>query len=128
MTQGDSAQIEQRITLGLAWINGFNTAHPTFNSPQITHELIRRGHVQNLREAHWLGLAMSDDDRKRAKTLRPSMDEWRHHVRIMARLRGIPEAEADWQCREEISVDQLPENIAGGAGTAHEPDAWAANG
>ena len=68
-------------------------AHGQFNKGWIAKELMKAGLLRDERDAHWRGFDMSDYMSK-VHSQRMTMDEWRNHIRIMARLRGVTEKEA----------------------------------
>lgn len=103
-----SEEIE-KVTAAIEWFNRFNAPHPTFNEPCVTRAIVARGAIPTLRQARWLGFAISPGEIHAVRGQRPSREEWQKHVRIMASLRGLTEAEADAQCRMEVSDNQRPE-------------------
>jgi hypothetical protein len=84
------------------WYGKFQTQLPGHGRDTRTAELIRRGTLANEREARFRGFSLSPDMARTAATQRPSRDEWRHHVGVMARLRGVDEAEVEMQIRAEF--------------------------
>lgn len=91
----ESAAIERMID----WYGKFGDQLPGHGKPHRTAELIRRGVFANEREARFRGFDLGDDQRRRAMDQPMGADEWRHHVRVMARLKGISESEAEAQER-----------------------------
>lgn len=83
------------------WFEKFGSQLPGHGNPTRTAELIRRGVLTDEREARFKGFDLSEEQRRRALELRTGRAEWRHHVGVTARLRGISEAEAEAQIRSE---------------------------
>lgn len=86
--------------------------HPTLNNPSITAEIVQRGLVDDIRDARFRGLSLSDQDSKRAKEMRPGADEWRRHVGVMSKIQCVSFAEAEAREIREMSPDQLPAHRA----------------
>ena len=92
---------EAAITRMTAWYEKFGSQAPGQGNYARTAELINRGVLKDEREAHFRGFDLNEDQRKRAKDQPTSREQWRHHVRVTARLRGISEDEAEFQIRSE---------------------------
>ena len=101
---GGSAQLTegQAVDRMADWYGKFQTQLPGHGRDSRTAELIRRGTLANEREARFRGFSVSEDMARTAATQRMGRDEWRHHVSVMARLRGIDEAEVEAQIRAEV--------------------------
>jgi hypothetical protein len=90
------------------WFLKFKGQRPGLGSSRHTASLIARGILADEREARFYGFSLSPDQAERAKTQRPRLAEWNHHIAVQARLKGISEAEADAIERRTVSPDQLP--------------------
>lgn len=82
-------------------------------------EKVRRGLYYDLREARFKGEELDADEFKIAREQRPTRNEWKHHIGVLAKIWGITEDDAEQ--REltgrgarlgPISDDQLPEHLA----------------
>lgn len=107
--QGNASHIEGRLVDMMAeWHARFGTEMPRMGKPERTAELIRRGVLSCERAAKFMGYTLSSEQARDAEKQRTSREEWRHHVRITARLRGISEAEAEAALRAEprIPIDR----------------------
>lgn len=97
-----SALVEDHaIDRMIDWHGKFGTQMPGHGNPARTAELIQRGVLANEREARFKGFELGEDQRRRAMEQPSTRDEWRHHVRVIARLRGISESEAESSIREQ---------------------------
>lgn len=98
--QGAASNTEGRVVDMMAdWHAKFGTEMPRMGKPERTAELIRRGVLASERDAHFKRYTLSAHQERRAVEQPPTRDEWRHHVRVTARLRGISEAEAEASLR-----------------------------
>jgi len=101
---------------------------PWFQNPQATMRLIEWGTLSNEREARLRGCPMTpemtaraigkpDKENKGRRTGQQRMSrlEWRRHVRVMARLRGQSEGEAEAQELRQVSQEELPAHVLRGA-------------
>lgn len=95
---------ETAVQLAIDWFLKRQTApiHGTLNRPAIADELIRRDILRDKREARFFGFEVDGITIDQIDALPMGPHEWRHHVAVMARLRGIGVDEADWQCRAEM--------------------------
>lgn len=80
--------------------------------PHRTQALIARGVLADLREARFRGFDLTEEQGREAREMRPGRAEWDHHVGVMARLRHQFPSEAEAQCIDETSADQLREHLA----------------
>lgn len=108
------AESERQIK-ACEWFNQHGKPHPVFNKPSFTAELLRIGAISDLREARFLGFDLTEDQEKAALKQRMGREEWRYHIRVVARLRDCSEAEAESVERFQISPEQLPTHLAGRA-------------
>lgn len=106
---------DSRYQIAAAFASDRGVPHPVINEPYISARIVSAGIIPSLREARRLGFQLSDADTQQARAQRPSADEWRHHVEVMARLRGVTEVEAEARERREVSEGQLPSHLARGA-------------
>lgn len=95
------------IDMLAGWFVKFRTQMPGMGRTDRTAELISRGVLANEREARHFGFDLGDDQRKRADSQPMCQAEWRRHVSVIARLKGITEAEAEAEERE-IFRDSAP--------------------
>lgn len=99
---GNSREVEAKcIDMMADWHAKFGTEMPRMGKPERTAELIRRGVLASERDARFKRYTLSAHQERRAVEQPPTRDEWRHHVRVTARLRGISEAEAEASLRME---------------------------
>lgn len=115
--QADPSLVQSELELrAIEWLENHKTAHPVFNTPAITAEIVSRGVVSDLREARFKGFALSEEQSAIALAQRPGREEWEHHVKTMARLRSMSYDEAHAIEAREVSQGQLPAYlVAGGA-------------
>lgn len=95
------------------WLGSHKGPPPGMSDWSVTKQLIAEGAFYDEREARFRGWPLSKEDTRKAHDQRPSAEEWRHHVRVMARLKGVSEAEAEAVERAETSPGQLPQHLAG---------------
>jgi len=86
------------------WYRKFQTQMPGHGRDSRTAALIERGTLANEREARFRGFSLSPDMERVAQQQRMGRDEWRHHVRVMAGLRGVTEIEVEAQIRAELAA------------------------
>jgi hypothetical protein len=86
------------------WFGKFGNQLPACGRPDRTAALVARGVLRDLREARFRGFALDDRQREEALKLPPGDDEWRHHVTVMSRLKGISYAECDAIERERSGL------------------------
>lgn len=79
---------------------------------RVTAEMVKRGHLMNLREARFHGWPLSMEQDQIAVKQKIGWEEFRHHIRVCAKLRGISEAEAESQERAVLSDSEIPERRA----------------
>lgn len=103
-----------------AWFEKFGTQMPGHGRPARTAALIRMGLMADEREARFRGFDLGEDQRRRAAEQRMGRAEWRHHVAVTARLRGISEAEAEAHIRATAS-DPV---VLGGLPDKRDVPAW----
>lgn len=94
---GDAAPADEASTVDRMgdWFRRFGNEMPGFGRFDRTEEMIRRGHIANLREARWRGFALSEEQRRIALSQPIGREEWRHHCTVMARIHGITFEEAE---------------------------------
>lgn len=127
-TDGNASHVEGRLVDMMAdWHSKYRSEMPRMGKPERTAELIRRGVLSGERAARFLGYTLSADQARLAAEQPPTREEWRHHVRVTARLRGVTEAEADAALRTE---SRAPMDRRGAAipdkSAPYDPDAFAA--
>ncbi len=102
--QAPSEAVEDAaIARMIEWHDKFKSQMPGHGRPDRTAELIRRGILSNEREARFHGYDLSDDQFRRALDQKQSKAEWRHHISVTARIRGVSEYEAEAQIRAEYT-------------------------
>lgn len=102
--------------LAVLYVGEKRKPHPAFNTPEITAICIERGILADIREARWLGFDLTPEQFAEAIHLPSGEDEWKHHVRVIARLRGQSYGEAEAQeIREIQNRNQLPLRFQRGA-------------
>lgn len=92
----------------LKWFERKGVAFPSINEPSITMRLIKDGHLSSERQARFLGFALSDEAAAKARQQRPCWNEWEHHVRVTAKIRGVDYKTAEAQVRMELPEHELP--------------------
>ena len=113
--KADPTLVQSELELrAIEWLEKHKKAHPVFNTPSITAEVVRRGVLSDLREARFKGFALNEEQSSQALKQRPGREEWEHHVTVMARLRGCTYDEAHAQEAQEISEGQLPAYLTRG--------------
>lgn len=99
---GDNLHVEAKMVDMMAdWHEEFHEEMPSMGKPERTAELIRRGVLSSERSAKFYGYTLSRAQSLLADKQPTTIEEWRHHVRVTARLRGISEREAEAALREE---------------------------
>lgn len=93
----ESCMVDKMAT----WHAKFGAEMPSMGKPERTAELIRRGVLSSERSARFFGYALSTEQALLADEQPTTHEEWRHHVRVTARLRGISEFEAEAALRKE---------------------------
>jgi hypothetical protein len=88
------------------WHAKFGDQLPGYGRPERTAELVARGVLRDLREARFRGYALDDRQRAEAMSQPPGDDEWRHHVTVMARIKGISFAECDATERQRSGISR----------------------
>ena len=83
------------------WFQRYKSQLPGHGRNSRTAEMIRSGVLANEREAKFYGFDLSEDQRAMAGQQPMGPVEWRHHIAIIAKLRGVPEWEAEQQIRAE---------------------------
>lgn len=115
----DEAAVEAAMTDHLAdWFGKFRDQLPGRGRASRTAALIERGVLANEREARFYGFDLSDEQTKTAMGQPTGREEWRHHVGVMARLKGISFAEADAIERQML---RNPRKTAEAAAIAYTP-------
>lgn len=100
---GNTLQFESQAVDRMAdWYSKFKAQMPGHGRDTRTADLIRRGTLANEREARFRGFSMSDSMNRTAMDQPMGRDEWRHHIAVTARLRGVDEREVEAQIREEL--------------------------
>ena len=84
----------------IEWYLKFGSQMPGMGNTGRTTEMIRRGIFDNEREARFHGFDLTEDQLARSNGQTMGKAEWVHHVKVMARLRGVSEFEAAEQERE----------------------------
>lgn len=113
--KADPSLVQSELELrAIEWLEKHKTAHPVFNTPDITEEVVKRGVFHDYRMARFRGFALNEGQAAIAKKQRPSREEWEHHVTVMARLRGCTYEEAHAQEAQEVSEGELPSYLARG--------------
>lgn len=82
------------------WYRKHGDCMPGCGSPARTHALISRG-VLSAREARHAGFPMTKSDNEIALSQLPTDKEIDHHIRALARLRGVDEDTARNMCHAE---------------------------
>jgi len=96
----------------LDWCAKHKRPHPAANTPEITRELISRGHLDDIRDARWRGFELTSDDAQRAIDMPAGRDEWNHHVNWMAAHHGMSFSEAEArEVAEFKNRNQLPKHL-----------------
>lgn len=108
---GEKVSRAQEVEMAIKWFEAKGMPHPSLNDTDITDEIVFRGLVQDIREARWRGLDVTPDQFRQARQMRPSRDEWTHHVTVMARLNSMTFEDAEVRERREMSPDQLPKHL-----------------
>lgn len=111
--RGETDDNDNRIEAGAIsrledWFGKFKSQMPGHGRPERTSELIRRGVLPNERAARFHGFDLSQHARETALEQPMGDDEWRHHIAVIARLRGIAPNEAEFTERAALSANQLP--------------------
>lgn len=109
---GGNAVEQEILRMMTEWFTRFADQLPGHGRPDRTAELIRRGVLADEREARFKGFDLGEDQRRRAMDQRMGRDEWRHHIRVTARLRGVSEAEAEVSIRAEVRCGPLDRRSA----------------
>ena len=104
----EQAREESVIDRLTAWHAKFGTQMPSHGNDKRTRVLIDRGVLADLREARFKGFDLSFDDNLQAKGMKMGKSEWKHHIGVMAKLRGISDAEAEMQVRAEARQPTPP--------------------
>lgn len=102
---GNTDQIESHAIQRMAdWFVKFRGQMPGHGKDSRTAELIRRGTLSDEREARFFGFDLSSDMTRRALEQRMGQHEWRHHINITAKLRGIHDSDAEAQIGAEAKL------------------------
>lgn len=113
--KADPSLVQSELEMrAIEWLENHKTAHPVFNTPDITEEVVKRGVFPDYRLARFRGFTLSDSQAEIARKQRPSREEWEHHVTVMARLRGCTYDEAHAIEAREVSEGELPEHLTRG--------------
>lgn len=107
--RGEEVDECARVEMAAEWFRARGTPHPAFNEPAITTALLKAGHFWNLREARFLGFALTESQSDEAREQRPGEAEWKHHVRVMSGLRKQSYEECEAQEFAEMTPGQTPE-------------------
>lgn len=115
----EAEDIEQAATGSLEkaiqYLKETRRAHNFHNGQHIARELIKRGLLQDERDARWRGFDMAGVPKDIINSQRMTLEEWQNHIRVMARLKNCSEAEAE---KHELFSDNphgndtLPKDIA----------------
>lgn len=100
--EADKNVEELSLNRCIEWYLKFGSQMPGMGNTGRTTEMIRRGIFGNEREARFHGFDLTDDQRNRSNGQTMGKAEWVHHVKVMARLRGVSEYEAAEQERAEM--------------------------
>jgi outer membrane protein TolC len=92
-------EFENQVNRARAWLGERRGPPPGMGNPRVTAALLSEGRFHNEREARFWGWPLDDAAMKRALAQPIGADEWRHHVRVMASLKGQSEAETEAQER-----------------------------
>lgn len=90
-----------------AWHGKFGSQMPGFGRGDRTRNLVQRGVLRDMGEARFKGFTLHAEDEsalldaRRRGDARPSMDEQRHHIRVLARIWGISEEDAAIRAGEQ---------------------------
>ena len=115
---------EQAIIDRMAeWFRSCGGQLPGHGRPDRTEALVRMGVIRDLREARWRGFALDDAQWRVARTQPPGDDEWRHHVTVMARIKGISYAHCDAIERQRSGLTERRAEIPDKR--ANVSEAWA---
>ena len=120
----DDGMIEEAaIERMTQWFAKFGDQMPGHGRWQRTEELIKRGVQKDYREARFRGFELSPEANREAKKQRMGMDEWRHHVRVMARIWDVSEDDAEREIRRTAKDPvQMPEFKPKGFPTVPKPE------
>ena len=115
----EAEDIEQAATGSLEkaiqYLKETRRAHSFHNGQHIARELIKRGLLQDERDARWRGFDMAGVPKDIINSQRMTLEEWQNHIRVMARLKNCSEADAE---KHELFSDNphgndtLPKDIA----------------
>lgn len=77
------------------WFNKFRGQMPGHGNPARTQALIQQGVLENERVAKFHGFDLSDEQGCRAESQEMGLAESQTHIRVMAKLGGVSETEAE---------------------------------
>lgn len=90
----DEAVEENCLRMMTEWFERKRSQMPSMGRDDRTRKLIDRGVFENEREARFYGFSLSEDDDRKAHSQKMGRDEWNHHCRVLAKIRGCTWQEA----------------------------------
>jgi hypothetical protein len=85
---------ENCLRIMTEWFERKRNQMPSMGRTDRTRKLIDRGVLADEREARFYGFNLSEEDDRKAHSQKMGREEWNHHCRVLARLRGCTWQEA----------------------------------